>query len=648
MSIITLFGNQVNTNSTNLYLNDNNIIDISPLKETKLPNLLYLSLNYNNITDISPLKETEFSKLKNLYLNNNNIIDISPLKETKLPDLLSLYLNDNNITDISPLKETKLPKLKNLYLNNNNITDISPLKETEFSKLKNLYLNNNNIIDISPLKETKLPNLYNLYLNNNNITDISPLKETEFLNLENLSLNNNNITDISPLKETEFLNLENLSLNNNQIRFLPDELKNTKYSLYLDGNPLIDVKYLLQLMKKIKIKRSEKKYILVSGEFTEWQEICRHLKKDYRLSELQEMVQIAILAMGHKYIVKWLASQLFDYRIMFGIHKKLGNSKSDIKKSINSELSEKYPMQYQIMEKKYNLSKKLEKKIIIDDILMVLNNIKSPQNEIFHYTLGGALSNILDIKITKIKKNIVKNLSDKSPSEIENLVKSNIQDLSKRELCIILGRQFEEISKIHKHDSGCDPDTDLQGNPFDEMNLESYVKEPDSSQCWSINDYQKWFSKEGFKNPYTKKYLSQSVIEFLKQLKQSDKIPTEIKKLHELKVKINPLEELGQRVINKLTHSGTQGYLDIENIREPGQIDKYLDRLKNRNFAYQITGINQSILSFFGVQDKFQNIDPNDLESWLKALDKSMVQMTQAGRFDDYRNALYTVLTYSE
>ena len=78
--------------------------------------------------------------LKKLYLNGNEIVDISPLSNCTL--LRILGLSNNQIVDISPL--SKCTSLRILGLSNNQIVDMSPLSNC--TSLDYLYAQNMNII----------------------------------------------------------------------------------------------------------------------------------------------------------------------------------------------------------------------------------------------------------------------------------------------------------------------------------------------------------------------------------------------------------------------------------------------------------------------------------------------------------------------
>ena len=136
-------------NLKKLKLNENEISDISPLKN--LTKLEYLEIQRNRIVDVNPLKN--LTNLKFLKLYNNLIEDITPL--SNLTNLTGLDLHYNvtvggdeshkiiskGITDISALKNLK--KLEFLDISANRIEDISILKN--FDKIKDLDFSGNRV-----------------------------------------------------------------------------------------------------------------------------------------------------------------------------------------------------------------------------------------------------------------------------------------------------------------------------------------------------------------------------------------------------------------------------------------------------------------------------------------------------------------------
>jgi nicotinate-nucleotide adenylyltransferase len=176
---------------------------------------------------------------------------------------------------------------------------------------------------------------------------------------------------------------------------------------------------------------SESDKLTILSKHNEWREICQN---NNQLGELRNIAEKSIIEMGSVYLEKWLTDRIFEYRIMFNIHKLLDKPLDQIYESIRTDLSEKYQAQYQFLEKKYSLNRLLRKKIISENILKILRRIKNPNNEILGYTLGDALSTHLGAELDeKIKIN-----------DPESAIKSNLEQLSKKELCTLLAKIWSE------------------------------------------------------------------------------------------------------------------------------------------------------------------------------------------------------------
>ena len=132
-------------------------------------NLTDLNLAGNNISDLVPIVSpiANLMQLTELYLNGNQIVDISPL--AGLTELEGLDLRYNRIIDVSPI--ANLTQLNVLRLDNNRIVDISPL--ANLTQLTILWLDNNKIKDVRPL--ATLARLEILHIQANNITEHSAL-----------------------------------------------------------------------------------------------------------------------------------------------------------------------------------------------------------------------------------------------------------------------------------------------------------------------------------------------------------------------------------------------------------------------------------------------------------------------------------------
>ncbi|OXZ37104.1 cell wall-binding repeat-containing protein [Finegoldia magna] len=157
----SLKGIEYATNLEKLKVNENEISNISPLKDLK--NLKYLELQRNRITDVSPL--ANLKNLEFLKLYNNIIENVEPLKD--LTNLTGLDLHNNvkvkkegekrinydGITDISSLKN--LTKLTFFDVSANKIENVDIILGME--KINQLDFSDNKIKDYSKLANYILP-----------------------------------------------------------------------------------------------------------------------------------------------------------------------------------------------------------------------------------------------------------------------------------------------------------------------------------------------------------------------------------------------------------------------------------------------------------------------------------------------------------
>ena len=157
----SLKGIEYATNLEKLKVNENEISDISPLKDLK--NLKYLELQRNRIVDVSPL--ANLKNLEFLKLYNNIIENVEPLKD--LTNLTGLDLHNNvkvkkegekrinydGITDISSLKN--LTKLTFFDVSANRIENVDIILGME--KINSLDFSDNKIKDYSKLANYILP-----------------------------------------------------------------------------------------------------------------------------------------------------------------------------------------------------------------------------------------------------------------------------------------------------------------------------------------------------------------------------------------------------------------------------------------------------------------------------------------------------------
>ena len=185
--------------------------DLEAINTLKYGSLKELYLEKNNINDISSLKEDGFERLEVLDLSKNKIGDITPLKD--MSQLTILDLEDNEITDIDKTDIENLDSLEILNLKGNvNLTDITSFSNfMDDNTLKRLNLHGNLITDDGFKAIANISSLEEINLQENDITQIPDLQAIKRMDV--LDLEGNNITDISGLSQVEYIRELDLSYN---------------------------------------------------------------------------------------------------------------------------------------------------------------------------------------------------------------------------------------------------------------------------------------------------------------------------------------------------------------------------------------------------------------------------------------------------
>lgn len=207
-------------------------------------NLKLIDLSHNNFTSLDSVfaEGVKYGKLSEVYLNDNNIQDISTL--SRAPAMSILALSNNGLTSekIAPIANFKY--LIYLSLSDNEITDISALKDLTY--LKELRLHNNHITEVRNLK--KLTNLEALYLGDNDI--VANIDFLDYLtNLKVLYLNNNRIDDISGLRSLNKLESINVSGNNIDSLMILENYSSTLEEIYAENNVIASLSFARNMTK---------------------------------------------------------------------------------------------------------------------------------------------------------------------------------------------------------------------------------------------------------------------------------------------------------------------------------------------------------------------------------------------------------------
>lgn len=213
-----------------LYLDDNEITEISIKAFDSLDKLNILSLNNNNISINKMLWFNQHDNLRDLIINNNKYNGNDTVIDKifhPLPRLERLSLKNNRISNLNISLKNFAPSLRTLDLSGNNMESIDFI--TELPETVS-YLNLHNNL-FSNVKKNSLHNIEYLLLSNNKITELCSINCKQYsLSLEgmrkllNLNVSGNCIKTVTENAFRYTTNLVSLDLSRNEIESLPENI----------------------------------------------------------------------------------------------------------------------------------------------------------------------------------------------------------------------------------------------------------------------------------------------------------------------------------------------------------------------------------------------------------------------------------------
>ncbi|XP_052085631.1 slit homolog 2 protein-like isoform X2 [Mytilus californianus] len=133
------------SDTTELYLNGNNLTSLVPNDLSGLTFLIVLDLSENNLESLPKGLLSSNTNLRVLDLSDNNIISLSKDLLSTTTNLNSLYLNDNNIISLPEGLLSMTTELQSLQLDNNKLVSLPEGLLSTTTKLVILFLRNNNL-----------------------------------------------------------------------------------------------------------------------------------------------------------------------------------------------------------------------------------------------------------------------------------------------------------------------------------------------------------------------------------------------------------------------------------------------------------------------------------------------------------------------
>ncbi|RUS92173.1 hypothetical protein EGW08_000026, partial [Elysia chlorotica] len=227
-----------------IYLQDNNILEVSCFDFHNLKVLTKLNLSRNKIARLPWCSFVSLASLKELSMTRCQLIFLDTQLFTTLQNLSRLDLSTNNLTKLQNDTFLGLDSLQRWDFSSNGIKCLGgPIYG--MPSLKYLDISKNWSDRLNPLFFSELRNLTTLLLSQNRLgkslaTDIEGISFSNLALLEILDLSHNVIQKLSEHAFERNENLKVLNLSNNAIQhFVPSLSNNPKLvSLDLSNNPL--------------------------------------------------------------------------------------------------------------------------------------------------------------------------------------------------------------------------------------------------------------------------------------------------------------------------------------------------------------------------------------------------------------------------
>ncbi|RNA35432.1 Chaoptin [Brachionus plicatilis] len=189
------------------------------LAQNQMPdalNLTHLDLSLNQIEGID---FGDFSKLNILYLNGNNLSNISNKSTQAIFSVKYLDLSHNNFTNLDSINLQNLKNLNILSISSNFLSKIDHNHLIDNQELMELDLSLN---QVDKIEFPQLDELFYIDLSGNKIQHIQKSNFCELKNLEYLYLSDNQISSMEPKSFSENRYLQVLYLDNNKLKMIPD------------------------------------------------------------------------------------------------------------------------------------------------------------------------------------------------------------------------------------------------------------------------------------------------------------------------------------------------------------------------------------------------------------------------------------------
>lgn len=219
-----------------LYLQYNNITDISSEAFNGLVSMRVINISHNNLQSLPEDVFANSKELREIYLNDNSLFELARGVFHRLEQLIVLDLSSNQLTSNHIDDGTFLGLIRLIVLNlsNNGLTRIDGKTFKDLFFLQILNLKNNSIGFIEENAFLPLYNLHTLNLAENRLHTIDENLFNGLFVLSKLTLNNNLLVNVDRKAFKNCSDLKELDLSSNQLLDVPEALWELSFLKTLD------------------------------------------------------------------------------------------------------------------------------------------------------------------------------------------------------------------------------------------------------------------------------------------------------------------------------------------------------------------------------------------------------------------------------
>lgn len=243
-----------------IYLNNNDLVEISDGTFVNLRNLTVVDLSHNNINNIRPGAFVNAMNIRELYLKGNQLNSFKGEFFNTGTSLEILDISDNQLSYLFPSSFKIHPRLREIRAANNKFNFFPAELIASLQFLQHVDLSGNGLKTIEELDFARLPRLRALYLARNEIDSVSEMAFHNSTQLQIVDLSHNKLDRLGERTFEGLVRLEMLNLKANLLADLPETIFERARLNMLENINLAE-----NLFETAPLKSLQRQYFFVSS-----------------------------------------------------------------------------------------------------------------------------------------------------------------------------------------------------------------------------------------------------------------------------------------------------------------------------------------------------------------------------------------------